>query len=90
MDTDILVKAIDQFGNQNQISKAIEEMSELISELARYQNNKGMNVNLIEEIADVSIMVDQLKLIFGSELVDCQRAVKLRRLKGILDDLNLK
>lgn len=76
--------AVETFGNTSQIAKAIEEMAELITELARYQNNKAMNVNIIEEIADVSIMIDQLKLIFGPNSVECLRATKIRRLRSTI------
>jgi hypothetical protein len=86
MDIEIINNAIDHFGRESQISKAIEEMAELTSELARAQNNRGMNVNLIEEIADVSIMIAQLREIFGPDLVDCHIEIKLRRLKGLLQD----
>lgn len=79
-------KAIEHFGKESQIAKAIEEMAELTAELARFQNNRGMNVNLIEEIADVYIMMAQLREIFGHDLVDCHIAIKLRRLKGMIQD----
>lgn len=85
MDREIIIKAIDHFGKESQISKAIEEMSELTCELARSQNNRSMNIKIIEEIADVSIMMNQLKLIFGEELVQNQISLKLRRLKLMME-----
>ena len=81
-------RAIDHFGKYSQISKAIEEMAELTAELARAQNETGMNVNLIQEIADVSIMMLQLREIFGPDLVDCHIAIKLNRLKGRMDEMD--
>ncbi len=77
-------KAVSHFGVQSQISKAIEEMSELTTELARFQNKIGMNVNIIEEIADASIMLEQLKVIFGPELVETHIKLKLKRLEALL------
>lgn len=61
-------------------------MAELTAELARYDSDRGMIVNIIEEIADVSIMIEQLKLIFGTELVNCHMGIKMRRLKAIMDE----
>lgn len=86
MRTETLDQAIEFFGKRYQINKAIEEMAELNAELARYQNDKAMIVNIIEEIADVSIMIEQLKLIFGTELVNCHIGIKMRRLKAIIDE----
>lgn len=86
MDIEIIKKSVHTFGRDSQIAKAVEEMAELIAELARFQNNKGMNINLIEEIADVAIMIEQLKLIFGEDLVDCHIGIKLKRLKGLLNE----
>ena len=77
----IYEKAIEHFGVHKQINKAIEEMAELTTELARYQNGTAMNVNIIDEIADVSIMMTQLGIIFGRDLVDNKTQVKLERLE---------
>ena len=85
MDIQLLEKAISHFGCQRQITKAIEEMGELTVDLARYLNGKGMMVNLLGEIADASIMIEQLKLIFGKELVDSHIALKLQRLRLMMD-----
>ena len=77
-----LEKAIQHFGIHKQINKAIEEMAELTTELARYQNGVAMNVNIIDEIADVSIVISQLRLIFGQDLVDNRVQEKLHRLES--------
>jgi NTP pyrophosphatase (non-canonical NTP hydrolase) len=85
MDSRIILKALDHFGDKSQISKAIEEMAELTTELARQQNSKGMSINIIEEIADVAIMLEQLKYIFGEPLVSVHIERKLKRLEGRID-----
>ena len=46
--------------------KAIEEMSELQKELCKTLIGKENRDSLIEEIADVQIMLDQLKLIVSN------------------------
>lgn len=69
----ILEDAINTWGAKAQIVKAMEEMAELIQALSRrllcmYLNAPGGNAaleNVREEMADVSIMLSQLELIFG-------------------------
>lgn len=69
----ILEDAINTWGAKAQIVKAMEEMAELIQALSRrllcmYLNAPGGNAaleNVREEMADVSIMLNQLELIFG-------------------------
>lgn len=63
----VLNKAIAKYG-ENQLDIAQEELSELIqaiSKVKRYPNSKDAQLNLIEEIADVSIMIEQLQMYFG-------------------------
>lgn len=69
----ILEDAINTWGAKAQIVKAMEEMAELIQALSRRLlcmclNAPGGNAaleNVREEMADVSIMLNQLELIFG-------------------------
>lgn len=58
---EILTSAIEKYGEEKQERKAIEEMSELI--LAISHKHFGREHNIAEEIADVEIMLKQLKLI---------------------------
>ena len=56
------------YGTQHQLIKAIEEMAELNHVVARRLIEDEWNkVNFFEEMADVHIMLDQLKLIFCAE-----------------------
>lgn len=65
----ILHEAIETFGSQNQYFKAIEETAELNRALVRHIANapdEGQEHNfdnLIEEIADVQIMIEQIIII---------------------------
>lgn len=78
----IFLKAIVHYGIENQKNQAVEEMSELIKEICK-ANRGMMNLeNFAEEIADVEIMVDQLKIIYSlGESVDRYRTYKLKRLE---------
>lgn len=81
----ILKDAIYKFGTIPQIDMAIEEFIELIQALCKYKRHGACRETLSavkEEMADVNIMLDQLRLIFG----DCmlQEDKKLVRLKRLL------
>lgn len=84
----IYEEALELWGIDAQINIAIEEMAELIVKLAKY----GRNVNgvtraeVAEEIADVEIMMKQMRLIFGSTLVNEFIEQKLNRIRKRLDE----
>ena len=63
---EIIQKAIIKNGVQAQVDVAIEEMSELIKALLKYRrggSDNKLHADIIEEIADVEIMLEQLKII---------------------------
>ena len=56
----------DYYGNKAQCVVAIEEMSELTKILCKYQRDKQISFNdLVEEVTDVLIMIEQIKIMFG-------------------------
>jgi len=69
---DLFKFALKKWGEEFQIKMAIEECSELITELAKY----GRNINgtiperIISEIVDVEIMLKQLKIMFINKSTD--------------------
>lgn len=74
MNTD-LKRIADYYGKKSQTLKAIEEMAELTQGLLK--NNV---INIAEEIADVEIMLIQLKyLLKNEELVDVFKEMKIAR-----------
>ena len=67
---------VEHYGAMHQRDKAIEELSELITELSRYQQNPDeldIRENIIDELTDVVIMCNQLMIIF-----DCFAEVEER------------
>jgi NTP pyrophosphatase (non-canonical NTP hydrolase) len=48
---------------------AIEECGELIVSLSHFKRGRSDLKSLAEEIADVTIMLDQLKLIVGADII---------------------
>ena len=88
-DRKICEEAVRQFGRISQITKAVEEMGELTQALARWLNGDPDWDNVIEEIADVEIMLEQLKYIvggshMGSMTVEEAKKRKIARLAGML------
>ena len=58
---EILITAIRTFGEEAQEGVAIEECAELIQAISH--KHRGREYNIPEEIADVEIMLEQLKII---------------------------
>lgn len=61
----ILNKAIVHYGAMLQCVVAIEEMAELQKEISKGLRNRPDTIHMAEEIADVLIMIEQLKLIWA-------------------------
>lgn len=83
----ILEGAIEKFGAEAQIIKAIEELGELTVELARHRNGLGSVEALREELADAFIMLNQLELIFG-DVTEIEVA-KLERLERMIGNVSV-
>ena len=82
-------KAIAKWGPLAQVDMAVEEMSELIQAICKSKRNLRSNsclLNIYEEIADVEIMLEQLKIVYDdSNLVTIFKIQKLERLQRRLD-----
>lgn len=76
-------RALDVYGADAQIDQCIEEMAELTVELQHAKRGRAHHAD--EEIADVMIVVEQMRLLAGAERVDMQVKRKLRRLAQRLD-----
>ena len=84
--------AVQKFGERAQILVAIEEMSELTKALLKYIRHEDFNQgdyddiveSIAEERADVSIMLNQLTVIFGKN--EDAETEKLEHLADIVKD----
>jgi len=79
--TETLRGAIKIWGEDIQVDIAIEELSELTTELARRQRGRERPAATAEEIADAQLCLDQLKLMYGRDEVAEREREKLERLK---------
>ena len=81
--------ALEHYGPDAQITMVMEEMSELQKELCKYRRGRANYDHIAEEIADVSIMLDQMRLLFQcGGAVQGWRLEKVRRLaQRIAEDM---
>jgi len=64
----IMQTALDQWGANAQVGQTVEECAELIVALQKYVNRTpqpGMVENILDEIADVEMMLAQMRLVLG-------------------------
>lgn len=74
-----LVKAITKYGAEAQEGVAQEECAELIQAISK--KHRGKPHNITEEIADVEIMLEQLKIINGCE--DEVKEIRKQKIKRL-------
>ena len=77
---EVYKQAIAQYGVEPQRKMAIEEMAELTNALMKFDRGRNTVDDIIEEIADVTIMMRQLAIIYGQKAVDLQIDYKTARL----------
>lgn len=69
---------IEHYGKEMQKIVAIEELAELQKEITKDLRGKTNETGLIEEIADVEIMLEQLKAMYE---IDKDQLEKIKELK---------
>lgn len=80
--------ALAAFGRDSQVMVAIEEMSELTKELCKNSKGQENTTHIAEEIADVEIMLQQMKMLFDcAGQVETFRWYKLERLAGRIGEV---
>lgn len=84
---EIMERALEHYGAHAQMLKCIEEMGELSRALSRAANpNEHTDeANIREEIADVSILLDQMYMQFGKDYIMRLKLARLRMLKARMD-----
>ena len=83
---EICARALKVFGPAAQTVMVMEEMAELQKELCKHVRGRENRREIAEEIADVEIMLEQMKLLHGiHRLTEHIKGEKLMRLKQRLD-----
>lgn len=85
---DVYINAINAYGTEEQIRMIYEEMCELGVALSKYHRNPGMETvrDVQEEIADVQIMLEQAKEMFGRVDVEWFLQEKTERLRKKVEE----
>lgn len=79
----IYTAALEKYGGENQRIVALEELAELQHALCKDLRGNHNAAHIAEEIADVEIMLEQLKLLYGMEdSVESWKKQKLVRLQS--------
>ena len=90
-ETDVFKDAIKEFGEAAQVTMVFEEMAELQKELCKWlrgNTDAEERYRIAEEIADVEIMLAQMKLLFDNRgLVLSYRREKTARLAGRIEKI---
>ena len=73
--------ALNQWGLVNQTFMVMEECGELLNVLAKAKRNRVTQEEIITELADVSIMVEQMAFFYGEKNFIAEKERKLERLK---------
>ena len=85
---DVYHRALKTWGKNPQMLQVIEEMSELIKEILKNVNRGKDNISdIIEETADVEIMLEQLKCCYNiTQEVEDYKKQKLLKIAKRLDE----
>lgn len=78
--------AIETWGEDAQINLLGEECSELSADVSRVLRERSEKTELVEEIADVEIMLEQMRLILDAETINEAKAQKRSSLRQRLQE----
>lgn len=81
---DVYNRAIEEFGVVAQVDMLIEEMAELTQALLKWRRGKDAMDNVHEEVADVEIMLAQIKTGLNPNIIKNHKDYKIERLKNLL------
>lgn len=93
---DLCRRAVQKWGAANQLDMAVEEAAEFIVEVQHYKRERDNRAKLVEEIADLEIMLEQVRVILDASANDAgeygmagaeiaaAKSAKLERLAGRL------
>ena len=81
----IYQKTIKKWGKEAQYDQMTEECAELIVALQHFRRGKIDQNAVIDEIADVTLMLGQLTWMFGAERVEESVQKKIKKLNNLLE-----
>lgn len=88
---DLYAAAVKKYGKISQLIMCMEEMAELTKEISKSIRGADNSSAISEEIADVEIMLEQLRVIYHNRSeVDTIKADKLCRLAYRMEEVHEK
>ena len=78
-------QAIAKWGEEAQVNMVYEECGELITAIAQFKRGRTSHHDVMTELADVSIMIEQLATMMSFEDYEKEKDRKLMRLKERLE-----
>lgn len=82
----IYCEVLNKWGIINQVFMVMEECGELLNVLAKAKRYRAGKDEIITELADVSIMVEQMAFFYGEKDFLIEKERKLQRLKKRLEE----
>lgn len=82
---DLFQTTLEKWGVEAQYDQAVEECAELITALKHFKRKRVGEERIIEELADVALMVGQLSYMLGKDRVDCAIQAKIVKLRRLLE-----
>lgn len=83
---DLYAKTINKWGEEAQYSQMVEECAELIATLQHFSRDKVDEDAVVNELADVFLMVGQLTYMFGEDRLTAAVEKKIAKLEGLLKE----
>ena len=84
IESSIYEQAVEKWGKEHQLLVTVEEMAEATAKISQFVNRgREVEEEMIEELADVCIMMKQCEIIYGDALSTAMFK-KLAKLKGYL------
>ena len=81
-------KILSHFGDKSQLLKTVEEATELSLSVQHFIAKKALYSDVVTEIADVIIMCEQMKTVFGAGLIEFEVDRKISRTIKLIEGLN--
>jgi len=83
---EIYIKTIEKWGEEAQYNQMTEECAELIATLQHFSRGKASSDDVVNELADVFLMVGQLTYMFGEDQLTAAVEKKIAKLQLLLDE----
>ena len=82
--SEIYRAAVQKWGRDAQFEQVVEECAELIAAIKHFRRDKVSEQVIVDELADVLLMVGQMVYMLGEDRVRSSVAAKVGKLKELL------